>query len=276
MEELIPIKDIMVRKAVASGKFYPANKNSLMLSLEELIPLNELKHNAVGVVSPHAGYMYSGSVAGKVFASIRPKETYILLGPNHTGSGPNFSISNQSWETPLGKVELDYEICEDIQKQTNLIKEDNTAHVFEHSIEVQIPFLQKISGTCKIVPIAVKRATYSELEEVALSVVSCVKNKKDKIAFVASSDMTHYESQRSADKKDALAIDRMLKMDPKGLFDVVVKNDISMCGVLPVCIMLIAIAHLGANKSKLIQYLDSSFITKDTSSVVGYAGLVFE
>ena len=276
MKELILTKDMMVREAVVSGKFYPENKDSLMLSLEELMPPNKSKCNALGVVSPHAGYMYSGSVAGKVFASIKPKETYIILGPNHTGSGPNFSISNQSWETPLGKVELDYELCEDIKKQTNLVEEDNNAHVFEHSIEVQIPFLQKISENCKIVPIAVKRATYSELEEVALSIASCVKDKKDKVTLIASSDMTHYESQKSADKKDTLAIDRMLKMDPKGLFEVVAKKDISMCGVLPVCIMLIAIAKLGASKSKLIQYLDSSFITKDTSSVVGYAGLVFE
>ncbi|MEA3489296.1 MAG: AmmeMemoRadiSam system protein B [Candidatus Omnitrophota bacterium] len=264
----------MVRDPAVCGQFYPGERESLLRDLDKMIPERSDKIDAIGAVSPHAGYMYSGAVAGEVYARLKPRRTYIVLSPNHSGYGVRFASCAEAWRTPLGDIDVDGDILSAMKSHTNLIEEDKTAHVFEHSIEVQLPFIQKTAPSAKIVPLTVKFGNLSELQEVSEAIVSAVAERKRDTVIISSSDMTHYESRRSASRKDKMAIQKVLELDPEGLFEVVERNNISMCGYIPTVMMLMCARGLNAEKAELIKYADSGDVTGDTQQVVGYAGII--
>jgi len=264
----------MVRIPAVAGQFYPDDKEELLKDLEAMIPDCSSKIDAIGVVVPHAGYIFSGAVAGEVYAKLAPKSTYVILSPNHTGYGGRFASSAEPWSTPLGVIDTDKDLLAAITRNTDLVRGDPAAHIAEHSIEVQLPFIQKTSPKAKIVPITVRHGNLSELREVADALVSAVGESDSDTLIVASSDMTHYESREVAKKKDKMAIQEVLDLDAEGLLDVVEKNNITMCGYIPTAIMLICAKKMNAKKCELVKYTDSGDVTGDTAQVVGYAGII--
>lgn len=264
----------MVREPCFSGRFYPGEKNRLIEEMADLIPDRRDRINAIGAVSPHAGYPYSGAIAGDVFSRIEPKGSYVVLSPNHSGRGARFAASGEAWSTPLGPVEIDAGLLDAVMKRTRLVEIDPAPHMSEHSVEVQLPFIQMTSPGSRIVPLTVKYGSLDEIREVALALAGAIEEDKKDAVVISSSDMTHYEPRRSAIKKDRMAIDKILALDPEGLIDVVESNDISMCGYIPTVIMLMCAKALNAEKAELVKYSDSGEVTGDTEQVVGYAGLI--
>ncbi|MBL7156844.1 MAG: MEMO1 family protein [Candidatus Omnitrophica bacterium] len=265
----------MIRSPVVAGQFYTASEALLKKELAGFVTQKKEKINALGVVSPHAGYIYSGPVAGDVLSSIEPKPTYIILGPNHTGFGKPFGLDlERSWKTPLGTVEADKELGEAILGHSKYVEKDSLCHNYEHSIEVQLPFLQYLEKGFTFVPIVVTGAKSKVYKDIGTGLAGAIKDLKKKVTIIASSDMTHYEPHESAKAKDKKAIDKILALDVGGFLDTIQKFDISMCGFAPTAIMLQACIELGAKKAKLTKYNTSGEASGDYSSVVGYAGIV--
>ncbi len=264
----------MTRNPAVAGQFYSADKGALSEELGRLIPSNRVKINAVGAVSPHAGYEYSGRIAGEVYARIRPKATYVILNPNHHGYGARFAASTEPWKTPLGVTDVDVELLDAIMKKTRLVESDKAAHAFEHSGEVQVPFIQITSPGARIVPITVMHGSVDEFREVAHAIADAISGTARDAVIIASTDMTHYESRKAAGKKDNEAIARVLGLDPEGLLEVVEEKNISMCGYVPTAMMIMSALKLGATKAELAKYADSGDVTGDTAQVVGYAGIL--
>ncbi len=232
-----------------------------------------------GLVLPHAGYMYSGLVAAQTVLSSRLRNRLIILGPNHTGLGARFSVMTQgTWETPLGNIPVDEDLASAIVASSKFLNADEAAHQFEHSIEVLLPFLKYMNQEITFVPIVAGHANARSYQTVAQEIVAAIRSLKltEKVSIVASSDMTHYEPQKEAERKDHCAIDAILKLDPDALLSCVEQQDISMCGVVPVFIMLNIVKELGANKANLIRYMTSGETSGDYHSVVGYAGITIE
>jgi MEMO1 family protein len=266
----------MIRRPAFAGQFYPQTEPSLRKMLSGLIePVSE-KQDAIGVIMPHAGYVYSGYVAGATISKVELKKTVIILGTNHTGRGEKFSImTGGSWITPLGEVKIDSEIAGSILKEGSLLKEDTLAHSQEHSIEVEIPFLQYLKNDIRIVPIVISpHAELSECRAVGEAIANGFKKVGRSGLFMASTDMTHYESKEAAEGKDRLAINAILEMNEEKLFNVVKDNDLSMCGLPAACALINICRNLGAKKAGLVKYQTSGDISGDYSSVVGYAGMI--
>lgn len=267
----------MIRNPVVAGQFYPLSKESLLKEAGSLMDAAAQKEDAVAVLSPHAGYVYSGAVSGAAFSSIKPKSTYVIIGPNHTGLGSPFSLSaSDSWKTPLGEVGVNKDLEEKILKNCPEVKIDELAHMYEHSIEVQLPFLQMLQKQFTIVPMVIALGGLKDFRSIGGAIAKSLKESgmdKDAV-IVASSDMTHYEPQESAKDKDSSAIDAVLKLDEAELVRRVEEMDISMCGYAPAAIMIAAAKKLGADKAKLVKYQTSGDVSGDYSSVVGYAGII--
>lgn len=267
---------MITRKPVVSGQFYSGSRTLLKRSVEGFTKERKEKFDAIGAVSPHAGYMCSGIVAGEVLSSLKPKPTYVIIGPNHTGLGVPFGLdAERSWQTPLGEIQVDKELARTILKECEYVQSDTLCHDREHSIEVQLPFLQHLSKNFRFVPITIANAKKEIYKDIGTGIASAVKTLKRNATIIASNDMTHYEPAESAEKKDKLAIERILALDVTGLIDTVKKHDISMCGVAPTAVMMHAAIELGARKAELIRYATSGEATGDYSAVVGYAGIVF-
>lgn len=264
-----------VRKPAVSGQFYPGNPNRLSEEIERLTDRNASKQKALGVISPHAGYMYSGHIAGLVFSSVEIPETIVILGPNHTGCGPQASIMNEgTWQMPMGEVEIDQELANAILQHSDNIQADISAQMLEHSIEVQIPFLQHFRPLVKIVPIVLGGYSFSLCNVVADALVQGIQNIRKETLIVASTDLTHYQPQEEAYHSDQKVIDRILQLDAKGLLEMVIQEGISMCGVIPVTTMILAVKEMGATRASLIKYMTSGDVSGDLSHVVGYAGMI--
>ncbi len=265
----------MTRSPVVADRFYPGNLKALTLTVDNLIPSTPTKKiNACAVVSPHAGYVYSGAVAGKTLNNVNIPETVMIIGPNHHGQGAPIALSNKAWEMPFGTVPIDHDMVKQLTASSSVIKEDELAHQFEHSLEVQVPFLQVMQPQLNIVPMVVSTISYPMCEDIAKIIAAVIKECDKDVLMVASSDMTHYESRSVAKEKDKHALDKIMAMDPEGLYNTVRDLRISMCGMIPVAIALKASLLLGAKKSQLIEYTDSGEMSGDTDQVVGYAGLV--
>ena len=263
------------RPPAVAGYFYPGTRNALEQQLSTLIPDHADKLKARMIVAPHAGYIYSGAVAGEVYGSIELPDRYIILCPNHTGSGSDFDVSvDDEWMTPLGSAKVDTEMAELLLRKFPRAKKDGRAHAREHSLEVQLPFLQYLKGDFRFVPLCIRQYQYGYLEELGHAIAEIVRESGD-VLIIASSDMTHYESQESANRKDAMAIAKMEHLDPHGLYDTIHSEDISMCGYLPATSAMIASRELGASAGKLLKYATSGDVTKDYTQVVGYAALAF-
>ncbi len=230
---------------------------------------------AFGVISPHAGYPYSGAIAGEVFSRVRIPKRILILGPNHHGYGhPAAIFPSGVWHTPLGPVSVDGELVGHLLKKSSRFEPDKISHQFEHSIEVQIPFLQVRRPDLLIVPICVGSMPLEELIEIGEQIGEAIASFPEEILLVASTDMTHYAAGAQARKQDMRAIEKIKNLDPRGLFKIVREEKISMCGVLPVVIMLKAALKLGAKEAVLVHYGNSGDITGDQSQVVGYAGMI--
>lgn len=264
----------MIRNPAVAGQFYSGTKTALIKEVERYLLEDADKIKAIGVVSPHAGYMYSGPVAGATLSSVEFENTCVIMGPNHTGEGKPFSIMTEgSWRLPTGNCEIDFELAKSILKNSEYLEEDERAHLYEHSVEVQIPFIQVLKGEFKIVPIVLSHATVEVYKSIGKGIAKSLK-EKHAATIIASSDMTHYEAQDIANDKDKKAIGTILNLDEDSLMAAVDKYDISMCGYAPVCVMLAASRELGAKKTKLVKYQTSGDVTGDYDAVVGYAGII--
>lgn len=263
-----------VRDAAVAGKFYPGTCQAVEHAVKELIGVGP-KQRALGVMVPHAGYMYSGKVAGEVYGAVEMPHSFIILGPNHSGLGPAASIMTSGvWRMPGGDAIIDEELAGAVLSHSGSLEDDDQAHLFEHSIEVQIPFMQYLAGNVSFVPVSMMVHSLDACRDVGSAIAAAVRTFPHPVLVVASSDMTHYESQAIAREKDNIAIDRLLALDPEGLLEVVRTNHISMCGVAPAAAMLFACNQLGASEARLVKYETSGDVTGDFNQVVGYAGVL--
>jgi len=266
---------MIVRHPAVAGRFYPQDPDVLRADVDSYLTPGKVGATAIGCVAPHAGYMYSGQVAGAVYAGLNLPQRCIVLCPNHTGKGQPLAImSNGEWETPLGAAHIDSDLAEILKQQFPLLIEDSEAHRSEHAIEVQLPFLQVRRPDFTFVPIALGTGKFEILEALGEAMSEVIKMQREPIFMIASSDMNHYESDAVTRVKDHKAIEQILALDARGLFDVVTKGKISMCGVGPTVVMLTAARRLGATKAELVRYATSGDVSGDREMVVGYAGMV--
>jgi hypothetical protein len=266
---------MMIREPVVAGQFYPDSASELEAMIKMLVSEKVEKEEVIGVLSPHAGYVFSGPVAGAVFSRIKFKDTFIIMGPNHTGKGQPFSIMTEGiWKTPLGEVEIDSGLARQIAATCDYLEDDPLAHEYEHSIEVQIPFLQYVKPDVRIVPIVLGQGSVETYKEIGRAIATAVKELSREVVLMASSDMTHYESLESAVQKDAQAMEAMMALDEDKLVEKVRQLNISMCGYAPATSLMAAAKELGAKRVEVVRYRTSGDAMHDYSSVVGYAGLV--
>ncbi|MBN1224586.1 MAG: AmmeMemoRadiSam system protein B [Candidatus Aminicenantes bacterium] len=265
----------MRRKAAVAGYFYPSGESALRDTIGRMVDCDIKKKKAFCVISPHAGFEYSGPVAGAVYSSIRLPAKFIILGPSHRHVKTRFAIMHEGlWETPFGNVPVDTDLANSVMKKSSLISEDREAHAQEHSLEVQLPFIQFFKKDISIVPISIAYlASFEELSELGRAVGNAIDETGDDVLIVASTDMSHYVEQDVAREKDFLAIERIISLDAKGLYDIVNRENISMCGYQPTAAAIVAALSLGAKQGELIKYQTSGDITGDYREVVGYAGI---
>jgi AmmeMemoRadiSam system protein B len=269
----------ILRHPAVAGRFYPGDPDDLRTEARGYLSQSSFGKQspvrAVGCIAPHAGYMYSGHVAGAVFARVEIPRRCIVMCPNHTGMGVPLSVMSEgAWETPLGEVPIDGELAKALKQRFPALQEDSAAHRAEHAAEVELPFLQIRQAELKFVPIALGTRQFEALEQLGKAIADVVAAQKDPVLIIASSDMNHYESDAVTRVKDHRAIERILTFDPRGLFDVVTQQDISMCGLGPAVAMLTAARQLGAKSADLVKYATSGDVSGDRDTVVGYAGVV--
>jgi hypothetical protein len=265
----------MIRPPAVSGHFYPAESRELGRQIDQYSVAVGEKRLALGCVVPHAGYMYSGHVAGAVYSSLQIPARCILIGPRHFPRGePMAILTNGSWQTPLGEAGIDSEIAAELMLACPHLRDDDVAHAREHSLEVQIPFLQRLAGDFRFVPIVLGTDRYNELEDLGHAIAKVVKAQDGPVLVIASSDMNHYENDRITRVRDRRAIDRILALDPRGLYDTVRSEGITMCGYAAAVTMIVAVLDLGAKDARLIRYATSGDISGDREEVVGYAGMI--
>lgn len=272
-----PTKDNIRLPAVAD-RFYPGDERTLRQDVASRIGTSRGSETAIGAVLPHAGYVYSGDIAGETVAAITIPGAIVILGPNHTGRGPAVSVyPSGSWRMPFGDIPVNEGLAGELFEHCDLAVPDEMAHLMEHSIEVQIPFLYY--GGAKdlsILPITISRLDNAECRLVGKALADIISRRDERILIVASSDMTHYETRESARAKDSEALARILSLDPEGLLRVVLERRISMCGVIPAAVMLYASIALGASQARLIRYGNSGDVSGDYQQVVGYAGVIVQ
>ncbi|TYP00297.1 hypothetical protein EDC39_101461 [Geothermobacter ehrlichii] len=265
----------MPRKPAVSGQFYPSDGKTLVRQLDAFLGQVDGQEEAVGVVSPHAGYLYSGAIAGAVFARVTVPDEVVVLGPNHHGLGyPGAVYSRGTWETPLGPVAVAEDLADAVLASCPMLAADTLAHRSEHSLEVQLPFIQRRNPAARILPICLAHWPLAELVDLGRRLGQSLASRQPRPLIVASSDMTHYEPGEIAREKDRLAIERILALDAEGLYRVVREHRITMCGVMPTVVLLAAAGELGATRAELVRYGNSGEVTGDQSEVVGYAGIV--
>jgi len=280
-----------VRTPAVAGRFYPGRAEDLLREVREFTspsktPIKTGRIDAIGCVAPHAGYIYCGGVAGAVYSRLKIPERCVILCPNHTGKGRPLAImANTTWQTPLGEVAADADMAARLLRRFPALQEDSAAHRAEHAIEVQLPFLQASRPELKIVPIAIGTSDFDVLRGLGETLADVIADhheedqkteRQAKVLIIASSDMNHYESDTITRIKDHKAIERVLAMDARGLWEVVLNEDISMCGFGPTVVMLTAAKLLGATSATLVKYATSGDVSGDYESVVGYAGIIVD
>jgi hypothetical protein len=264
-----------VRNPAVAGFFYPEDEASLLRTVDScLADAPDQTLEALVAVSPHAGYMYSGRVAGDVLNRVTIPNRIVILGPKHRHAGDNSAVSRAAtWRFPFGDVPIDKELAERVVDETNATYDD-AAHADEHSIELQVPLLWRRNRKVRITPIALGEHPVDELEAFGRGLAAAVQKTAEPVLIVASTDMSHHIPAAEAERLDNMAIDRMLALDPRGLFDTVVNNRISMCGFVPTTAAMYAAEELGAQNATLVRYANSGEVSGDMSQVVGYAGLI--
>lgn len=266
-----------LRHPAVAGRFYPREAEVLRHDVRRYLAQSQKRERvrAVGCLAPHAGYMYSGHVAGAVFSVVEIPELCVVMCPNHTGTGrPLAIVSEGSWETPLGVVSIQSAFATALKQRYPLLEEDVTAHRSEHAAEVELPFLQVLQPNLNFVPIALGTSQFEALYQLGVAIADVVAAWNGPVLIIASSDMNHYESDAVTRLKDHTAIQPMLQLDARALYDVVTHTHISMCGFGPAVAMLTAAKKLGATGAELIRYATSGDISNDHDLVVGYAGII--
>jgi len=270
---------MVVRQPAVAGAFYEGDPKRLHAQVQQCFaenPKPDAKERFIGAVVPHAGLMYSGHVAAAFYGAAELPKRFIILCPNHTGFGHFAAINREGvWRTPLGDAEIDTPLADALISKTKLLAEDSRAHAREHSLEVQLPFLQELLGNdFSFVPICLGAPRYDLCEQIGGAIADVIGSQHQPIGILASSDLNHYEDQNETHRKDQMAIDQVLALNPRELWRVVDEFDISMCGFIPTTTMLIAANKLGAKHAKLLKHATSGDVNRDYSHVVGYAAIV--
>jgi len=265
----------MIRTPSVAGTFYPGDRESLQQEVEGFIRDGDQKKSVIGLISPHAGYIYSGACAGKGFRAVRVPGRVLILGVNHRGAGAPMAVDgNHQWRTPLGDIDVDTELREKLTGNSDVFGIDSLAASEEHSLEVQVPFIQVINPEAKIIPVTVGAHDRAMMKRAGEEIAAMIQGKREEILMVASTDMSHYVSADDARRLDTLAIEAVKEMDPDRLFDTVYSHRISMCGVAPTYIMMTAAGILGATLGEVIEYTHSGKTSGDYDHVVGYLSAV--
>ena len=263
----------MVRQPAVAGKFYTDDPVRLREELSLMVPQGT-PEKVLGVIAPHAGYLYSGKVAGQVYSKVEVPDTVLVLCPNHTGVGAPAALSPAGeWLTPLGPAPVSGRLSKLILKHAAAVREDVAAHRFEYSLEVQLPFLQYRNPRVSIAALCLSLPDFDSIEHLGEGIARAIAEFGKEVLIVASSDMTHYESAAAAKAKDDLALAQLAEMNPEGLYKVCREKDITMCGVTPAATMLVAAKALGATSCRLVSYTNSGEASGDLQSVVAYAAL---
>lgn len=267
----------MIRKAAVAGRFYTGNAAELRDEVEAFLEAGSTPPEpAVGIIVPHAGYMYSGPTAGITFASVKIPSRVIVLGPQHYGGGSYTATMTEGfWRTPLGEYPIDAELAEVLTAEIPLLEEDPRPHAQEHAIEVQVPFLQVAAPTSRFVPIALGPLDFTRIEQIGQGLARTVRRlgNGERPLIVASSDMNHYEDEQTTRVKDESALERVVALDAEGLLTRCRSESISMCGVIPSAALLVAARELGAQRAEILDHTTSAAASGDTQRVVGYAGV---
>jgi len=269
-------KKTMIRKAAVAGSFYPGDQEGLIDFFANIgLSAAETRLKARAVVVPHAGYPYSGRLAGQVYSTVELPRLFVILCPNHTGLGAPLGIMSEgAWETPLGQAAIDPDLATAMKERYQLLEESPQAHRNEHSLEVQLPFLQHLLGNdFRFVPVCIGRGSYNPLLSFGIALGETLRDWPEPVLVISSSDMNHFESADTTLRKDDMAIGRILELDSQGLYEVVTREGITMCGYGPTIVALEASIVLGATKGVLIGHTHSGVVTGDNLRVVGYAGI---
>jgi AmmeMemoRadiSam system protein B len=267
----------MIRNPYVAGYFYPDSPAELKSMIAGYVDKKAPKEDVIGLLVPHAGYIYSGPVTGAAISRVKFKDTFIIIGPSHSGRGKPYSVMPEgTWKMPFGDVEVDAELARKIISVSKYLEEDNQAHQDEHAVEVQLPFLQYFKPDVKIVPIILGYTEASFLKQIGMDIARAVQELKREVIILASGDMTHYESHNSASEKDHKAVEAMLALDEEELTRRYKRLSISMCAYGPVMAVMSAVKELGAASAELVMYRTSGDTTKEYDAVVGYAGVIFK
>jgi AmmeMemoRadiSam system protein B len=268
----------VLRLPAVAGRFYPSDSEELTAQIRQFAKTDpdSKKLAARACLVPHAGYMYSGHVAGAVFSRIALPQKIVILGVRHFPRGEPIAIlSSGTWRTPLGDAPIDTPLAKRLNADCQLLREDHLAHSTEHSLEVQVPFLQVLAPGFSFVPIALGTVRFEDLVTVGETLARVLAATPD-VLLLATSDLNHYEDEETTRVKDRKAIEKLLALDARGLYDVCGSENISMCGLGPAVAMLTALRALNAKRADLVRYATSADVSGDTSAVVGYAGLIFD
>lgn len=264
------------RHPAVAGTFYEGTPDRLRAQVDKCFvdEIPQAKERFLAAVVPHAGLMYSGHVAAALYGRAELPKRFVILCPNHTGAGHFAAINREgAWRTPLGDVAIDTPLADALMAKTKLLAEDSRAHAREHSLEVQLPFLQRLLPDLTFVPICLGAHRFDYAEEIGRAIAAVVREEKD-VAILASSDLNHYEDQETTLRKDRIAIDQVLALNPRELWRVVDDYDVSMCGFIPTTAMLVAVNELGATNARLVKHATSGDINRDYAHVVGYASIL--
>jgi MEMO1 family protein len=266
----------VIRQPAVAGRFYPSDRGELSRRLQGFLDVPGAEPAAaVACMVPHAGYIYSGAVAGQVYARLALPRRMILVGPRHFTRGSALAVgSDGAWQTPLGAAAVDGELAAALLSAFPQLREDDLAHRDEHALEVQLPFLQHLAGDFRFVPVALGPVPFPALAELGRAVAEVVRQQSEPVLILASSDMNHYEDDATTRAKDARALAPLLRLDAAGLYDAVRRENISMCGYGAAVVMLVAATELGATRAVQVAYATSGDISGERDSVVGYAGVV--
>ena len=267
----------MLRLPAVAGQFYMASPEELRHQVSTCLEATTVKEKAMAVISPHAGLIYSGKVAGKVYSRLALPRTFVMIGPNHTGRGAPISIfSKGEWQMPQGKIEVGSALAAQILERFPLAEPDTQAHQSEHCLEMQLPFLQYWMGEMRIVPIVMMRSDLSTCRQLGSAIAAAIRESPEPVLLIASTDMSHYEPDEIARQKDDMAIKKILALEPPGLHATVRQHRISMCGCDPTVTVLFATLEMGAFQAELVHYMTSAEVTGDYENVVGYAGIIIK
>ena len=268
----------MLRLPAVAGRFYPSHPAELTALVHKYVATDSGKPpiSVKACLVPHAGYIYSGHVTGAVLERIALPQKIIILGVRHYPRGEQAAIlSSGAWRTPLGDAQIDEALAEELKQACSLLREDSVAHSAEHSLEVQIPFLQVLAPGFTFVPVALGTIRFESLVSVGEAIGRALENTRENVLLLTTSDLNHYEDDATTRAKDRKAIEQLLVLEPLGLYDTCRNEGISMCGLGPAVAMLTALNALGAKKSELVKYATSADVSGDGSAVVGYAGMIF-